>query len=200
MLRFKFSSRKDREKLLALVKEYVFYGSVRRKTLRKYPSRYKIHMQHSILCRAGWKRNFRHGKVRFLILCITRWKCNLFSLSSCHEFCREEIRTTHNSPPGYNTLLVSLYIRNTRMFASVCDMMRRVRSRFICVHSCVLHEFAYVYNVFLVAFGSKLFKSFIRRDSLLTRRGETRCWKSAMECWSSRYESRFRCVFSRVAS
>lgn len=33
----------------------------------------------------------------------------------------------------------------------------------------LVHEFAHVYNVFLAAFGSKLFESFIRRDSLLTR-------------------------------
>lgn len=100
------------------------------------------------------------GKVRSLILRITRWKCNLFSLSPCHEFCKR-----------FTTTPCTLYLHMLiRMLAQVC-MMRRRRSRFIYMCSCV-YEFAHIYNVFRTAFGSELFESFIRRDSLLTRPGK----------------------------
>lgn len=75
---------------------------------------------------------------------------------------------------------VTSFVGDSQQFPRICtlsylytregvrDMMRRVRSPIYM--RILVHEFAHVYNVFLAAFGSKLFESFIRRDSLLTRR------------------------------
>lgn len=97
-------------------------------------------------------------KVRQLILRITRWKCNLFSLSSCHEFCKRFTATP------YTLYLYTL----TNARTSVYDETQAF-SIYICAP---VYEFAHIYNVFRIAFGSELFESFIRRDSLLTRPGK----------------------------
>ena len=55
------------------------------------------------------------------------------------------------------------------MLAQVCMMRRRRFSIYIRASVC---EFAHIYNIFRTAFGSELFESFIRRDSLLTRLGK----------------------------
>jgi len=40
------------------------------------------------------------------------------------------------------------------------------------IYNAFVREFAHIYSVFRAAFGSELFESFIRRDSLLTRLGK----------------------------
>lgn len=125
------------------------------------------------------------GKVRCLILRITRWKCNLFSLSSCHEFCKRFTTTPYT--------FVSIYAHECShkcvwWNAGVLDL-------YTC--SCA-HEFAHIYSVFRTAFGSELFESFIRRDSLLTRPGKPDATRSAMECWSSYYRRVFDASFDAV--
>lgn len=60
---------------------------------------------------------------------------------------------------------------HTCMFSYLYAQGRHDETRAFPIYMRILvHEFAHVYNVFLAAFGSKLFESFIRRDSLLTRR------------------------------
>lgn len=95
------------------------------------------------------------GKVRCLILRITRWKCNL---SSCHEFCKDSQQP--------RTLLYLYTHINAR--TSVYD---ETQAFSIYIHARVC-EFVHIYNIFRTAFGSELFESFIRRDSLLTRLGK----------------------------
>lgn len=89
--------------------------------------------------RTGWKE-ISDGKVRFLILCITRWKCNLFSLSSCREFCRRFTTIPPLPPP--------VHVRS-RIFtrARMCAGHDETHA-FPIYMRILVHEFAHVYTMY----------------------------------------------------
>jgi len=120
------------------------------------------------------QKEISDGKARYLIPCITCWKCNLFSLSSCHEFCRRFATQA-------STRLTRTRIQVDALFPSIVlshayghpreSVWRRAHSRFIHVLSCTN---PHTYTVhFAQPLARELFESFIRRDSLLTRRGNS---------------------------
>jgi len=84
------------------------------------------------------QKEISDGKARCLIPCITCWKCNLFSLSSCHEFCRRFATQPGTRLTRTRTGRRSLSLH--RAFARVRtsawkSVWRRAHSRFIHVLS-----------------------------------------------------------------
>lgn len=98
----------------------------------------------------------------------------------CHEFCRR-----FTTIPCICACIPFLYFRVFHRGNIRASVYEETRASSIYIRALV-HDFVHTYNVFRAAFGSELFESFIRRDSLLTRR-ETQRRRSAMECWSSYY-------------
>lgn len=102
----------------------------------------------------------------------------------CHEFCRR-FTTIPRTCACTSSSCIFVYFIYTKY---PCECARGDTCA-IYIRA-LMHDFVHTYNVFRAAFGSELFESFIRRDSLLTRR-ETWRRRSAMECWSSYYARAF---------
>lgn len=124
------------------------------------------------------------GKVRCIILRIIRWKCNLFSLSSCHEFCKRFTTTPYTL---YLHTLTKCSHKCVWWDSGVLDLYMcscaRIRTYIQCIsHSLWLGAIRKLYSKRL-AFNLP---------------GETRRWRNAMECWSSYYRRVFDASFDAV--
>lgn len=88
-------------------------------------------MQRFILRVSPGRKKFQTVKLGASFLCITRWKCNLLPLPSCHEFCRRFTASRARANTLLHTYLQLLYPSYEResVRVSACTTTRKYKRR-----------------------------------------------------------------------